>query len=406
MIFKYRGIDREGKKASGRIEANGLDEAKRKLKAKGIFYDKVTESSQSIFVKLSKLRARPIPTKRLSALSRNLAIYLRSSIPILQAIKLAKSQADDGKTLDFLTAIETMLDEGQSFHTALETQDAVILPDFYKQSIKIAEENGVLSDVLEELSTFLLEQDRVTKQISQAMVYPMFIIAISVMMVSVMLTLVVPKITAMFTQMKQEIPPLTQFVIDLGDFLQANWLLIALSLLAVASIFSMMMKFSYKFKYRVHLFLLKFPFLGRVIQTSELTRFSYISSLLIKSGVNFVHTIKLAGNTLNNVVLKEKMLEASKVVVEGSKFSQALVKDRRFKIDKAFVQSIALGEETSEVANILDNLATLYQQENKDSITLFLSLLEPILILFVGATIGVIVTAMLLPIFSLNLGAM
>ena len=153
MIFKYRGIDREGKKASGRIEANGLDEAKRKLKAKGIFYDKVTESSQSIFVKLSKLRARPIPTKRLSALSRNLAIYLRSSIPILQAIKLAKSQADDGKTLDFLTAIETMLDEGQSFHTALETQDAVILPDFYKQSIKIAEENGVLSDVLEELST-------------------------------------------------------------------------------------------------------------------------------------------------------------------------------------------------------------------------------------------------------------
>jgi general secretion pathway protein F/type IV pilus assembly protein PilC len=406
MIFKYRGINKEGSKVSGRIDANNINEAKTKLKSKGIFYDKVTESSQSIFKQLSKLRARPISTKKLSTLSRNLAIYLKSSIPILQAIRLAKSQAEDGKILDFLTAIDTMLDEGNSFHSALETQEAVILPDFYKQSIKIAEENGVLSKVLEELSKFLIEQDRVVKQISQAMIYPFFIIGISVLMVSVMLTVVVPKITAMFVQMKQEIPQITQFVINSGDFLQEYWLLLAFGILIIVSIFTLFMKFSYPFKYKIHLFLLKTPFLGKVIQTSELTRFSYISSLLIQSGVNFVHTIKLAGNTLNNVVIKEKMINASKVVVEGSKFSQALLKDKRFKIDKSFIQAIALGEETSEVANILDNLAMLYQQENRDSITMFLALLEPLLILIVGAIIGVIVMAMLLPIFSLNLGAM
>jgi len=166
------------------------------------------------------------------------------------------------------------------------------------------------------------------------------------------------------------------------------------------------MRTSYKFKFSVHNILLRLPFLGRVIQTSELTRFAYVSSVLLKSGVTFVHTIRLAGNTLNNLVLKEKMLQASKLVVEGKKFSNSLINDGKFKIDRSFIQAIALGEETSEVAPILENLASLYQEENSDSISVFLSILEPMLILFVGATIGVIVMAMLLPIFSLNLGAM
>jgi general secretion pathway protein F/type IV pilus assembly protein PilC len=406
MIFKYGGIDRDGKKVSGRIEANGLEEAKKRLKSKGIFYNKISEASQSPLQRLEKLRATQIPTKKLSNLSRNLSIYLRSSIPILQAIKLAKSQTDETKMLDFLTSIETMLDEGKSFYYALEGQTAIILPDFYKQSIKIAEENGVLGEVLGEMATFLLAQDRIVKQISQAMIYPLFIIGISIVMISIMLTVVVPKITAMFVQMKQEIPQLTQFVISSGDFLGAYWLHISIVILVAVTIFSTMLKTSYKFRFGVHLFMLKIPFLGRVIQTSELTRFAYIASVLLKSGVTFVHTIRLAGNTLNNLVLKEKMLNASKLVVEGKKFSNSLLSDKRFKIDRSFIQAIALGEETSEVAPILENLASLYQEENSDAISIFLSMLEPALILFVGVTIGVIVTAMLLPIFSLNLGGM
>ncbi|HIC09972.1 MAG TPA: type II secretion system F family protein [Campylobacterales bacterium] len=406
MIFKYKGVDREGKKVSGRIEASDLEEAKRRLKSKGIFYEKVVESSQSIWARIEKLRATDIATKKLAHLSRNLSIYLKASIPILQAVKLAKSQSDDGKMLDFLTSIETMLDEGNSFYYALENQTSFKLPDFYKQSIKIGEENGVLGDVLGEMANFLISQDRIVKQISQAMIYPTFIILISIAMVSIMLTVVVPKITSIFVQMKQEIPPLTQFVIDTGNFLGAYWLYIAIVILVVAIIFSIAMKTVYSFKYSIHYLLLRVPFLGKVIQTSELTRFSYVASVLLKSGVTFVHTIRLAGQTLDNVVLKEKILNASKLVVEGKRFSTALLNDRRFKIDKSFIQAIALGEETSEVSAILDNLASLYQEENGDAINIFLSMLEPALILIVGVTIGVIVTAMLLPIFSINLQGM
>jgi general secretion pathway protein F/type IV pilus assembly protein PilC len=408
MIFKYTGIDKTGKKVKGRIESKAPEFAKRNLKNQGIFVESLKEvgNSFSFLTKLQNLRMSEIDPKKLSILSRNLSIYLNSSIPIVKAITLAKSQADT-KTADFLTSIETMLDQGKSFYTALETQKVYKLPDFYKQSIKIAEENGVLGVVLQELSTFLADQTRLTKQISKAMVYPMFIISISVLMISVMLTVVVPEITSMFVQMKQEIPALTQHVIDLSDFLGKYWILLASIILGLIFTFNLMMRISENFKYSVHMIMLKTPFLGRVVQTSELTRFSYIASTLIKSGVTFVHTIKLAGNTLRNSVLKQKMMKASKLVVEGKKFSQALVKDNSaFKLDKSFIQAIALGEETSETGTILDNLASLYQEENEDSISMFLSLLEPLLMLFVGSAIGVIVTAMLLPIFSLNLNSM
>jgi general secretion pathway protein F/type IV pilus assembly protein PilC len=404
MIFKYRGIDREGNKVSGRLEASSSDEAKKRLKSRGIFYDKVTEASESLGQKLQKLRAREIEAKKLSIISRNLAIYLNSSITILQAIRLLKTQNSETKILDFLTSIETMLDEGSSFYNAIETQTALKLPDFYKQSIKVAEENGVLGTVLGEMATFLLDQDRTSKNISKAMIYPGFIVTIAIIMVSAMLTIVVPKITQMFVQMKQEIPPITQFVIDAGDFLGNYWMVIAIFFTIFLAIFNMLLKTSENFKFSFHLFLLKIPFFGRVVQTSELTRFSYIASVLLKSGVTFVHTIRLAGNTLNNVVLKDKIMNASKLVVEGKKFSVSL--KGGFKIDNAFVQAIALGEETSEVAPILDNLASLYHEENQDSISVFLSMLEPMLMLFVGGAIGTIVVAMLLPIFSLNLGGM
>jgi len=125
----------------------------------------------------------------------------------------------------------------------------------------------------------------------------------------------------------------------------------------------------------------------------------------VRSGVTFVHAVKLASNILDNEVIKDEFVKATKDVVEGKKFSSSLSKYGKH-IDKSFIQAIALGEETSEVALVMQNLADLYFEENRSKIDLFLAMLEPVLILFVGVTIGVIVVAMLLPIFSMNLGNM
>ena len=404
MVFKYKGLDGDGKKAKGVIEAADLDDAKRRIKNKGVFYTSIDEEGKPLFGNLSFKRKKNLTPTELSILSRDLSIYLKSGISIVNALRLATNQySKNPKVANFLNAIITLLDEGKSFHQALESQEIIELPEFYKQSIKVSENSGILEEVLLELSVFLKEQDRVSKQVQSAFAYPSFIILVSLFMVTFMITFVVPKITGIFTQLGQELPGITKFVIDLSDFFSNNYILMLAVIVGVVSGFSTLMKFNKKFKYAVHLLALKAPFFGDIVQSSELGRFSYIASVLLRSGVPFVQTVNLGANVLNNTVIKDKFMTASSRVVEGSKFSSALLKDG-FKIDTSFVQAIALGEETSQVPNILQNLSDLYFEVNRDKIAIFLSLLEPMLMLFVGGVIGFIVSAMLLPIFSMNIG--
>ncbi len=406
MVFKYVGYDKSGSKVKAKIEANDLEEAKKKIKSRGIIYESVSESSDSFLKKFQFSRTQTLPAKKLASLSKTLGIYLKSGIPIVNVVRLAKSQYEnDPLYVDFLSSLETHMDEGNSFYSSLEHQQIIELPPFYKQSIKVSEESGTLSTVLFEMARFVEEQDKVAGKVKQALVYPMFIIIISIAMVAFMLTTVVPKITGMFTQLKQELPGITKTVIAMGDFLGAYWLHIAIGIVIASSIFGYMVKKSESFKYAYHNFLLKLPVFGKIIQTFELARFAYISSVLVKSGVTFVHAVKLSSGILDNVVMRGEFEKSSKELVEGKKFSSSLSKHGKH-VDKSFMQAIALGEETSEVGLVMENLADLYFEENRGKIDLFLSLMEPMLILFVGATIGFIVIAMLLPIFSMNMGGM
>ena len=220
MIFKYKGVDKKsGKKVKGVLEAHDLQEAKSRLLAKNILYTSIKESSASLLDKISFKRKASISNQELATLSRDLAIYLRAGIPIANALRLAQNQyAGNKKIYNFLGSLITYLDEGKSFYQALESQSIIELPNFYKQSIKVAESSGTLEEVLEELATFLKEQDRINKQIQSAFAYPLFIIIVSIFMVAFMISYVVPKITGIFVQMKQELPPITQFVVDLGNF--------------------------------------------------------------------------------------------------------------------------------------------------------------------------------------------
>ena len=403
MIFKYKGINSEGRNVSDKVEALSLEQAKSKLKAQKIIYKNIEEDTPSFFDKLEFSRKYKISAKELSSLSRELSMYIRSGITIVAALKIIQSHYDKNKKLKlFLTTVSTYLDEGKDFYSALELQSVVILPEFFKHSIKVSENGGLLDEVLMELSRFLKEQDRINKEIKSAFAYPSFMIGVSLIMISFMLSFVVPQITGIFENMHQTLPMPTIVVIAMGDFFNHNFKTIFGLILAFIVVFTLLMKNSYTFAYGVHKLILKLPLFGEITQKSELARFSYIAALLTRSGVPFVQTVNLSANILNNLVLKELFMDAAKKVVEGKLLSKAL-NTADTKIDYAFVQSIALGEETSELENVLTNISELYFEENRDKIRTLLTLLEPALMLFVGASIGFIVAAMLLPIFSMSI---
>lgn len=393
MLFKYVAYDSD-KKVKGEIEANSLEEAKNRLGNLIIVEIKPVKRFNISF-------GRKVSKKELSKLFNVLGLYIKATIPILTAIKLTKNQLENVKLVKFLDYLSVQIKEGQTLYNAIESQKIVKVPKYIVSSIKVGEESGKLDLVLIEMSKFLKDEDKIASKTAGALVYPMFIIIVSIFMISFMLTAVVPKIVKVFENLKQELPPITKVVITSGDFLKENYLIILSFVFLLIFAFALLYGKSKKFRYFVDSFMLKVPILKNIIISKELGRFSYLTYVLTNSGVNYVTAISLSSNTIENEKIKKVFQKAMKDVIEGKKFSLSLLK-AGFSFNKSFLQAIALAEETSEVSDILKNISEIYFEENNLRINTLLNLIEPSLIIVVGGAIGFIVTALLLPMFSMN----
>ena len=346
-----------------------------------------------------------MPGELLATFSKELSSYLNSGMTILTAIKLLENQHEgEKKYLSFLNSLNTMIDEGKSLYNALNTQKVYVLPEFFIQSLNIAGQSGKMVEVLTNMGNFFSAQNKVKKQVKGAMVYPSIIFTVAIAMTSFLIAFVVPKITEIFEDTDQKLPPITQFVLNLSDFLTIYYI----HLIVGTVLFVVLFKLGYSKAETFHRFMdglfLKVPVLGTIIQNHELGRFSYILSLMLDSGVAYAQAVQLSTASFGNTKLRELFDQASTKVLEGNKLSNALQMAKGVKLKRNFMQSLALGEESSEVANILDNISHLYAEENEEKLKLLLGLLEPFMMLFIGVVVGVIVSAMLLPIFTMTQG--
>ncbi len=402
MLFKYKGFDKTGKKVKGTVTASSEEEAGQKLRTQNIYHEGLTPTKEFSLEAFSK---RQMPGELLSTFSKELSSYLKSGMTILTAVKLLENQHEgEKKYVSFLNSVKTMIDEGKSLYHALNTQKVYALPDFFLQSLNVAGQGGKMVEVLTNMSHFFSAQNKVKKQVKGAMVYPAIIFTVAIGMTSFLIAFVVPKITGIFEDTGQALPPITQFVLGLSDFLTAHYIAIIVVILSVILMFKIAYAKIETFHRIVDSILLKIPVLGPLIQNHELGRFSYILSLMLSSGVAYAQAVQLAKATFANHGLRDLFEKASVKVLEGNKLSNALQMSKGVKLKRNFMQSLALGEESSEVAQILDNTSALYAEENEDKLKLLLSLLEPFMMLFIGAVVGIIVAAMLLPIFTMTQG--
>ena len=397
MKFKYTAFDKNGVKQKGIIEAGDINEAKSLLKDK-IILDIKPAKSFDFNISLSK----NISNKELSKLFLTLGLYLKASIPLINVIKLTKNQTEDTKTVKFLDFIEKEIKEGSSFSSAIEKQQIINLSPYIINTIKVGEESGKLYLVLIEMSKFLKDEDKLFSKTKQALIYPSFIILMAFIMISFMLSTVVPKITKVFASLHEKLPPITEFVINVSNFFKNHYLIISVIFFGVIAAFILAYKKIYKFRFFIDTLTLKIPVVKKIIISKELGKFSYLIYVLTNSGVNYITAVNLAINTIENEKIKLIFQNALKDVVEGKKLSISL-KKAGFDFDKSFLQALSLAEETGEVGEILKNISEIYFEENESKINTILSMIEPVLIIIVGGVIGFIVTAMLLPMFSMNM---
>ncbi len=404
MQYKYRGLTKDGKNVKGVLVANSYNEAKQILRSKGIFYQSLEEGGGVSL--LSNLKKRPMNGALMSAFSKELASYLDSGMTIVTALKLMHNQHKGEKRYaSFIEEVKKQVEEGKNLYVALNSQGVYELPDFFLQSINVSGQSGKMGEVLATMGDFFSSQGEVKKQATNAMIYPSFIFIVAIGMSAFLITFVVPKITQIFADTGQKLPAITTFILGLSDFFIHYWLYIILGLIALVALFQLAYTKVGSFRKMIDGMLLKMPVVGNIIQNYELGRFSYILSLMLDSGVSYAQAVQLASSTFNNSALRELFDKASGKVVEGNKLSVALYRTKGVKPKRNFMQSLALGEESSSVSSILKSISNLYNEENKDKIKVLLSLMEPVMMLFIGAIVGTIVLAMLLPIFSMSLGA-
>jgi general secretion pathway protein F/type IV pilus assembly protein PilC len=402
MLFKYKGFDKSGKRVKGTVTANSKEEAGQKLKLQTIYYESLLPTKSFSLEAFSK---RQMSGEQLATFSKELSSYLNSGMTILTAIKLLENQHEGEKRyVSFLNSLKTMIDEGKSLYHALNTQKVYALPEFFIQSLNIAGQSGKMVEVLTNMGDFFSAQNKVKKQVKSAMVYPTIIFTVAIAMTSFLIAFVVPKITEIFEDTDQALPPITQFVLNLSDFLTTYYMHLIIGFISLVILFKVSYKKSLSFHRFIDGIFLKTPVLGTIIQNHELGRFSYILSLMLNSGVAYAQAVKLSIASFGNQKLLTLFERASIKVEEGNKLSHALQLAKGVKLKRNFMQSLALGEESSEVGQILDNISKLYAQENEERLKLLLGLLEPFMMLFIGTVVGVIVSAMLLPIFTMTQG--
>ena len=402
MLFKYKGFDKSGKKVKGTVTAASVEEAGQKLKARDIYHEGLTPTKEFSFEAFSK---RQMPGELLATFSKELSSYLNSGMTVLTAIKLLENQHEGEKRyVSFLNSLKTMIDEGKSLYHALDTQKVYSMPDFYLQSLNVAGQSGKMVEVLTNMANFFSAQNKVKKQVKGAMIYPSVIFTVAIIIIGFLLVSVVPKITQIFEDTEQELPNITQVVVNASNFLIANYITIIVVMIALIILFKIAYAKIDSFHRLIDAWLLKVPLIGTLIQNHELGRFSYILSLMLGSGVAYAQAVQLAKATFGNYSLKALFDQAATKVLEGNKLSNSLALSKGAKLKRNFMQTLALGEESSEVAEVLSNTSALYTEENDDKLNILLSLLNPFMMLMIGGFVGIIIAAMMLPIFTMTQG--
>lgn len=396
MTFRYKGYDKAGKPVKGTLTAPDLQSAKEALKSRGILIESLKPKNRWI---------RPgLPAPLIATTARNLALYLKAGIGLNKGLRLvAENFPAKSRQHAFLEEVAALIESGHGFAEALSMQELYRVPPYFLQTVRVAQKSGNLENVLLELAEYVTEQERIKRDVVKAFIYPSFILLIAVAMINFMLTTIIPKIVDMFQATKSKLPTATKITLALSHFFQTySWALAIGTILAV-SVTAIAWKRSERFGYRMDKLLLKIPLFGGMVIFMELGRFSRVMALLLQSGVPFAQALNYAAQTVGNRYLRERFSHVAKEVVEGKSFTRAVKENiPEGTVPNDFVNAVALGEQSSQLAYSLKSLAELYAQQNRDRIEVMLALLEPALMLFIGGIIGFLVISMLLPIFSIS----
>ncbi len=401
--FDYIAIDASQARKKGTVSARTARDARAALRGRGLKPISISlakqnrktaaqseEGSQAVKSKISH--------KDLTQATRQLAILIDAGSPIEDTLHVTAQQFDRSPMRQQLLFVRGQVMEGARLSTAMKAAGGTF-PDLYTAMIAAAETSGQLAPILERLADDMEASQAIRRKITAAIVYPIVLSIVAILVVAIMMVAVVPKVVSQFENFGQELPWLTRAVIAASGFLQAHGLLI-LGLLA-AFIFAF--RFALRtegFKRRWHKVLLKLPLAGKLIRSINAARFSRTMSGLLASGTPALNAMETARFTLQNLPMRDAVSHACEKVRGGMAVSKALKQDGVF--PPLVVQMIAGGEASGDIGQMFSRSADYLEGEFESFISIFLALLEPLIIILLAGVVLLIIGAIFLPILKLN----
>lgn len=394
--FSYRALTREGQSQQGSVEAPSQDMAARQLRAQGFTLlaieagGMVTSDSDAVVTRLKR--------EHVLSLTSELAVLLRAGLPLDRALKVLIDMAAEPSADYVLRALLTDVKGGKALSQALQPFESSF-GTFYVSMVRAGEASGQLSAVLERLVEYLDSAKTTRDAVVSALIYPCILLVVAGISVFAMLGFVVPQFEALFEDMGDALPMITRVVIAAGDFLGAYWWLLLL-LMAAGGFIVRQQLASEAGKAAFHQRLLKMPIAGGVIFEFEMSKFARTVGTLLENGVSLLKAISIGIDTVDNRVLKQELSELAPAVKAGKRMSVTLESSGKF--TPMVIQMLRVGEESGSLDQMLLELARVFDNNVQGGIKRALALLEPVLILTMGAVIAFIIVAILMGILSVN----
>ena len=399
--FQYVAVDPTGKEHKGVLEGDTARHVRQLLRERELM--PVTVDEVESRARRQKLQKRSIAPRRvggldLAIMTRQLATLVRAGLPLDETLQAVSQQTEKPRLKSIILGVRAKVLEGHTLAAGLEDFPQAF-PPVYRSTVAAGEQAGQLDTVLERLADYTESRHGLSRKINQAMIYPIVLTVLSLLIVTLMLIYIVPRVVGVFENTGQELPLLTRGLIGLSEFIQSWWW--AILLVIGGGVFAIRKTLSREGPRRsFHAWLLRIPVIGRVVRGVNTARFTRTMAILSSSGVPIVEALRISAAVVGNLPMREAVNEASVRVREGAAIGRSLAQSKVF--PPMTMHLIASGEASGELDMMLERAASHQESEMDGLIGSMLSLLEPGLIILMGLTVLLIVLAILLPIFQIN----
>ena len=396
--YKYRVRDKEGNITDGKLEALSKVDVHSFLLNQG--YDVLTIEEDELFNKLGliQLTNRQMRDKDLNFFLTQLSTYIKAGIPLIDSIAILSKQAKNKATKNLYNRLVFELTSGETFSEALSKQGAVF-PRLLINMVKTSELTGNLTGVLDDMADYYKTSDENRKQIISAMTYPAVIFIVAIVVLVYIILYVVPQFTDMYSQMGSELPMITQLIMSASDFLAANLLSVILVIITIFIILTISYKNIASFRHTIQWTLMHIPVIKDVVIYKEIIMFTKTFASLINYDVFITDSMEILGKITDNEIYKGLIRDAVINLSNGNGVSTA------FKEHWAFppiaYEMLLTGERTGRLGNMMSKVADYYNTEQKNLVTQLKSLIEPIMIIFLAIVVGIVLLAVIVPMFNM-----